>query len=173
MSLKMNEEVFFAEKIAFECHWKQVMREQIDEYIDNFPGKEDFIKFYLTHNGGVFTDGAYFYPDEFYEVPKEYRFIEIASFFHIPLLDDEDEKFHTMSMEKERDLRVISSDEFTDFVLFHIPIADNYASNSFWIDIQTGEIKYMDFEENWHPDDAIVVAPSFFDFCKRIEAKFR
>ena len=40
-----------------------------------------------------------------------------------------------------------------------------------WIDIQTGEIKYMDYKESDDPDDAIVVAPSFLEFCKHIQAK--
>ena len=42
-------------------------------------------------------------------------------------------------------------------------------SNPFWIDIQTGEIKYTDYEVCLNPDeDAIVVASSFKDFCKCI-----
>ena len=31
----------------------------------------------------------------------------------------------------------------------------------------------MDYEESYNPDDAIVVAPSFLEFCKHIQAQRR
>jgi tetrahydromethanopterin S-methyltransferase subunit H len=59
---------------------------------------------------------------------------------------------------------------YEDFVLFHIPFALDVTDNPFWIDIQTGEIKYTDYEECIDPyKDAITVASSFKNFCKRIK----
>ncbi|MBG9734929.1 hypothetical protein [Paenibacillus alvei] len=94
-------------------------------------------------------------------------------FFHIPLNEDEEDSYYTMSIERAKDRRADYSEDFENFILFHIPFADNHADNDFWIDIQTGEIKYMDYEESYNPDDAVVVAPSFLEFCKRIHENRR
>lgn len=173
--LKGNANKFLNNDILFDNCWKDVPYYKINEIIsDEFPGKKDFIEFYLAKNGGVFTKGAYIYPDNFYEIlDKDYYLIEIGSFFHIPLLEDEADSAYTTSIERAKDRRRDYSEEFEDFVLFHIPFADNHADNDFWIDIQTGEIKYMDYEESYDPDDAIIVAPSFLEFCKHIQAKQR
>lgn len=165
---------FLKKDILFENSWEGISASQINEIVsDEFPGKKDFIEFYLFKNGGVFTNGAYIYPDHFYELSTDYFSIEIGGFFHIPLIDDEDDSYYTMSIERAKDRRVDYSEEFENFALFHIPFADNHADNDFWIDIQTGEIKYMDYEESYDPDDAIVVAPSFLEFCEHTQPKHR
>ena len=55
----MKENMFFAEKIMSIVKREKVCREKIDE-VDDFPGKEDFIRFYMVHNGVDFTMGAWF-----------------------------------------------------------------------------------------------------------------
>lgn len=166
---------FLNNDILFENSWKNISLSEINEIVsDEFPGKKDFIEFYIAKNGGVFTKGAYIYPDHFYEISnKDYFSIEIGSFFHVPLIEDKDDSYYTTSIEKAKDRRIDYSEDFENFVLFHIPFADNHADNDFWIDIQTGEIKYMDYEESFDPNDAIVVAPSFMEFCKHIQARIR
>lgn len=72
-------------------------------------------------------------------------------FFHIPLLEDEDGCTYTTSI-GAKDRRIDYSEEFENFLLFHIPFADN----DFWIDIQTGETKYIDYEESYDPDDDVI-----------------
>lgn len=69
-------------------------------------------------------------------------------FFHIPLLEDEDGCTYTTSI-GAKDRRIDYSEEFENFLLFHIP----FANNDFWIDIQTSETKYIDYEESYDPDD--------------------
>ncbi|MCH1624640.1 SMI1/KNR4 family protein [Ferdinandcohnia quinoae] len=172
---KSNSNKFLDNDILFENSWKSVSLSEINEIVpDEFPGKKDFIEFYLTTNGGVFSKGAYIYPNNFYEVlNKDYYSIEIGSFYHILLIEDEADSVYTTSIERAKDRRIDYSEEFEDFVLFHIPFADNHADNDFWIDIQTGEIKYMDYEISSDPKDAIIVAPSFPDFCKHIQAKLK
>ncbi|KOP78433.1 hypothetical protein AMS59_11270 [Lysinibacillus sp. FJAT-14745] len=171
---KGNINDFLYADILFENSWKGISASQINEIVsDEFPGKKDFIAFYLAKNGGVFTKGAYIYPDHFYDLSNDYFSIEVGSFFHIPLIEDDDDSDYTMSIERAKDRRIDYSEDFENFTLFHIPFADNHADNDFWIDIQTGEIKYMDYEESYDPDDAIVVAPSFLGFCKCIQAKRR
>lgn len=50
---------------------------------------------------------------------------------------------------------------FEDFVLFHILFAVDVRGNPFWLDIQSGEIEYIDLEESQKPDDAITVSFCF------------
>ena len=157
-------------EIAFENHWQQLTYERIIEFIGCFPGDKEFIDFYLAKNGGAFTEGATFYANDFYKVPDDYQDIPVDSFLHIPLSENEDDKTYTYSIEKEKNRRSGVSEEFDKFILFHIPFADNEGDNTFWIDIQTGEIKYTDFEDmGYDPKKTIVVASSFSDFCKRIK----
>jgi len=171
MNEKKNRVGFFAEEIKLEYIGKEINKEQIDEVIDDFPGKDDFIDFYLTHNGGSFMYGAWFNPDDYYNIPQSYQCLTLMSFIPIPIDNDsEDEPFRGLDTEYEKDLIVEKFSNFEDFVLFHIPFALDAAGSPFWIDIQSGEIKFTDFQERFSadPDDAITVAFSFGEFCKRI-----
>jgi len=166
--------IFFAENVTFEHHHRTISAEEIKNAIDDFPGHEHFIDFYIIYNGGEFTQNAFFYPCDSYEAARKYSPIEVASFFHISLYDDiedtDDEEVCTFSIAEEKDRRLIASEKFEDFNLFNIPFANNHGDNSFWIHIQTGEVRYMDFGKSYDPNDAILVAPSFYDFCKQIRA---
>lgn len=170
-----NSNHFFNNEIVFENHWKNVTLSQINEVIPHdFFGKKEFIEFYLCTNGGCFTNEAYIYRDSFYQVSKnDCNLIEIASFLHIPLFEKDENPHWTSSIIEVMERRDLLSENFEEFTLFHIPFADNYGDNDFWIDIQTGEIKYIDYEESYDPNDAIIVAPSFPEFCKNIQAKRR
>jgi len=161
----LKEKDFFAEEIIFDVFGKKISQNEIDE-IDDFPGKEDFIRFYTAHNGGFFVYGAWFFPEECYNVSiKDEPYISMDSFLIIPV-GDANEGF---DIERFMDLVTIDYKNYEDFMLFHIPFALDVVSNPFWIDIQTGEIKYTDFEECLNPDeDAVIVASSFKNFCKRI-----
>jgi len=163
-----NKNDFFADKITFNYPGEVIGEEEIDE-IDDFPGKEDFINFYITHNGGDFTYGAWFFPEDCYKVSRSGDpYITLGVFLPIPTEHNTGE-FKEVTMEDIKDSIVEKYSDFEDFVLFHIPFALDVTDNPFWIDIQSGEIKYTDFEESHNPDDAITVASSFKEFCKRIE----
>ena len=160
---------FFAEDIAFEDYWRQLTVEQIDEIISTFPGKQDFVDFYLAHNGGIFTENALLYTDDFYENPADYRLLEVDGFLHIPLPNDEEGESFTYSIEKERKRRTGHSDKFDEFVSCHIPFANDAGDNTYWINIETGKVKFMEYEYmGYDADKAITVAHSFYDFCKRL-----
>ena len=162
---------FFSEEIVFENHWRQLTEKQIDKYIDNFPGKNDFVEFYLSHNGGSFTEGAGLFADDHIKVPDDYKEIEVENFLHIPLSDDGDAKPYTYSIAKEKERRYGYSEKFDSFILSHIPFADNAGDNTFWLDKITGEVKYIDYENMGYDSDcAIIAASSFIDFCKRIKS---
>lgn len=49
----LTDKVFFAEELIFDVPGRKISENEIDE-IDDFPGKEEFIKFYTAHNGGTF-----------------------------------------------------------------------------------------------------------------------
>lgn len=76
----LKDSLFFAEEITFDVSGKKVSQNEIDE-IDDFPGKEDFVRFYTTHNGGIFLHGARFFPEECYTTSiKGYPYITMFSF---------------------------------------------------------------------------------------------
>lgn len=162
----LTDKVFFAEELIFDVPGKKISQNEIDE-IDDFPGKEEFIKFYTAHNGGAFLRGAWFFPEECYNISiKGESYISMDRFLIIPV-GDANEKFN---IDRFMDLITFGHKSYEDFMLFHIPFALDIVSNPFWIDIQTGEIKYTDYEVCLNPDeDAVIVASSFKNFCKCIK----
>ncbi|EJU6597813.1 SMI1/KNR4 family protein, partial [Salmonella enterica] len=79
----MPELNFFADKkLIFEHSLHGLSRNQIDTLVPHdFKGKDFFVKFYLSNNGGYFSGGAYFYRDIFYTIkPNDYNLIEIEGF---------------------------------------------------------------------------------------------
>jgi hypothetical protein len=169
MNSKNNYPQIFAGKVVFGRHWRPVTIERINEVVGEFPKKKDFIDFYLMYNGGVFSENALLYTDDFYTDSNDYRLLEVLSFLHIPLPDDEDTESYTYSIEKEKARRTGHTAKFDDFVLCHIPFANDAGDDTYWICVKTGEVKFMEYEfMGYNPDNAITVAHSFSDFCKRI-----
>lgn len=159
----------FADEIPFAFSGNSIGQEEIDE-IDDFPGKKDFIRFYTIHNGGDFIDGAWFYPQTGDAFDKS--FITLAMFLKIPVGDQEKEP-KGLNIDSVSDIVVEKYNRFDDFVLFHIPFALDVTDNPFWIDTQTGEIKYIDFQMSTNPKDVITVASSFREFCQHIKRRGR
>ncbi|MCM1500193.1 MAG: hypothetical protein NC124_17155 [Clostridium sp.] len=161
----MKENMFFADEIEF--YGKEIDKNKIVE-MDDFPGKEDFIKFYTIHNGGDFIDGAWFFPESCYNSSvfgKSY--ITLAMFLGVR----EDDHEEGLNIDVMNDIITEKYKKFEDFVLFHIPFALDVIDNPFWIDVQTGEIKYIDFQVSNDPNDVITVASSFKNFCKCIRKR--
>lgn len=161
-----KEDMFFAEEIVFDYPGGKIGKEEI-EGIDDFPGKEDFIDFYMIHNGGDFVEGAWFFPEPFYKTPMFGKsYITLAMFLGIRVGEK-----GGLDMDVMTDIVAEKYKDFEDFVLFHIPFALDVTHNPFWIDVQTGEIKYIDFQVSTNPDDVITVASSFREFCKCIRKR--
>ena len=139
----MKENMFFAEKIMSIVKREKVCREKIDE-VDDFPGKEDFIRFYMVHNGVDFTMGAWFFPETCFNISMIDTPITLGSFLRIRVEDKNMQgNIRGLDMDNMNDLIVEKYSAFEDFVLFHIPFALDVVQNPFWIDTQTGEIKYI------------------------------
>lgn len=94
-------------------------------------------------------------------------YITLAMFLEIRV---DDEK-RGLNIDVMQDLIGEKYKSFEDFILFHIPFALDVINNPFWIDIQTGEIKYIDFQVSTNPNDVVTVASSFKDFCMRIRKR--
>lgn len=169
----LSEKIILNNGVILENSWKRLSIENINEVIlFDFPGKKRFIDFYLYMNGGTLAKGAYIHRNSFYEISKgDYTSIEVSSFFYIPLIDDESHSDYTQSILEAKERREGYSEVFDEYISFHIPFADNFGDNDFWIDVQTGEVKYIDYESSDNPNDAIIVAPSFDDFCKNLQPR--
>ncbi|WP_113618219.1 SMI1/KNR4 family protein [Chitinophaga flava] len=138
-----------------------------------FEGKADFLKFYLARNGGYFRKGCRIYRDHFYDVSKDgYTSVEVESFHFIPRYPGDDSPFLlAMNMVWERKAKYSSA--LKDFCKSHVPFAGDGSDNDYWLDLQTGLIKSIRWEESDHPDDAILIAPSFYEFCTHLQAGSR
>lgn len=175
---------FFGDDVLFSNHWNEITINQIEDFLpEKFPGNEDFIQFYITHNGGDFPKGSLFISDKTYKLPQKYLDVDmdVLGFYHIPIPNEEEVSTYTLSIKKEIEelslheeiLASNYSDKFQEFLLTHFPFANDCTASTFWIDIKSGEVKYLDFEEDFfNPEAAFVVASSFLDFCKRIFKRF-
>lgn len=164
--------MFFAEEIRFDYPGEKITQREISE-IDDFPGREDFIAFYTAHNGGDFIDGAWFFPEDGYNVSAIGKsYITLSLFLEIYVENGSaDGRFRALNQDVMKYLIEEKYEGFEDFILFHIPFALDQTENPFWIDIQTGEIRYTDFEVSTNPDEAVTVASSFKSFCERIRKR--
>lgn len=153
---------FFNTNIVFktiESHLTE--RDIIDTIPYFFEGKEYFIQFYLTYNGCLFPNSAFFYRDSFYKVSEDdYNLLSIESFFSIN--DSSNSLISIWNATKENmRIRIFANDNF--------PFAVNASGNLFWIELLSGKVKYICMETS----EEILVAPSFIDFCKGIQANMR
>lgn len=137
---------------------KGVIREQITSVIsEDFKGKEDFIQFYLVHDGVFFNEGAKISTEQFLEDDEdEYYELEVESIYRI------DQILEVREALKEH------SEEAKEFIKTHIPFAGNAGGNDFFIEIPTGEIKYISWEYEIE-EGLIGVANNFKEFCLAIE----
>jgi len=185
--MMIKEQNFFSEVIPFVNPWKIISFKQINEVIqENFNGKEYFIDFYMIHNGGDFLKGSTFVPNELYELPESHQGMEMdvlgfysislpneegPSSYSVSVLTMEKKKIYNPTIQNQRDkFYKESTHEFKEFFSSHIPFANDCADSTYLIDIKSGEIKYLDFDDYFeNPKASFVVASSFEDFCKRIK----
>ena len=76
-----------------------------------------------------------------------------------------------MSIARALSRREGYSENFDEFIDFHFPFAFNDGDNDFWIDIQSGEVKYIDYEDFGYDPKAIIVASSFNEFITNLESR--
>jgi hypothetical protein len=148
-----NNIIFGDTNLIFNLVGESKTREQLaKEFPFEFLGKNDFIEFYQTHNGVYFPEGA----EVIYEVNDDDYGLEIEFIYTVEHL----KKMWEATKEH--------SPEANCFAETHIPFARDCAGNDFWIEMQTGLIKYISWEDGL-PNGIVVVAPNFKDFCLAIK----
>ncbi|HCR3448885.1 SMI1/KNR4 family protein [Citrobacter werkmanii] len=144
----------------------------INTVTEDFPGKKEFIQFYLEHNGGYPpSPDAHLYRDRVYNLSTDdYNAMHVEGFYFIPHYPDE--KFNIlMSITRVRKMHATYSEAAKNFSRTHIPFAFDASGNEYWIDINIGRVVYINLErENEIIDN---IAPSFSDFIENIEPTLR
>ncbi|MCA8293731.1 SMI1/KNR4 family protein [Burkholderia sp. AU30198] len=139
-----------------------------------FNGKDDFVEFYVRNNGGYFNGGAYFYRDVFFDLaPGDFDSMEVEGFYYIGEKYFDESEVNLRSAEKVRGLRAKYSERRDRFCRTHFPFAGDAGDNDFWIDVGTGEVKYVLWESEGDVDDVVSVAPTFSDFVNNIVPRRR
>ena len=158
-------ELLQSKEIFIERSSYHILLKDIEEEISHlFIGKKDFIDFYLLRNGGYFNRAPYLC----YNEQGIKKTIEVSGFYSIPKIGDE----LNMSISKALSRREGYSEDFDEFIDFHFPFAFNDGDNDFWIDIQSGEVKYIDYEDfGYDSNKAIIVSSSFKDFIMNLKSR--
>lgn len=138
-----------------------------------FPGRDDFIEFYSKHNGGYFDGGAVFYRDTFYEVGAEDRNRLELEAFHCIRVPGMPSNPRLASIDEVMEWRAVHHLDALAFLQSHIPFAGDCGDNDYWLDAQTGCVKFTIAGERIHADGVIPVAPDFLSFCANIQAMQR
>lgn len=169
--MTMKKIPFLKDDLVFEDSWETLSISAIDALLpDKFDGREDFLQCWLAANGGYFTKGCVLYRDHFYDVSADgYTDVEIESFYFIPRYPGDDSPV-LLAMPDVWERRKRYSTAMRKFCETHLPFAGDGGDHDYWLDLTTGLIKLMVPEES---EEAILVAPSFKDFCTHLQASRR
>lgn len=154
--------------------------EQLRDVLNyDFPGRARFDEFYMQHNGGCFSDAAFFYRDVFYSTSSsDYNKMYVEGFYFAPLFEGQKVQ-HLSSIVRVREQRsqfanlVDYPDAIKDFVENHFPFAYDSADNDFWMDIRSGRVRYVAWDSSETVQGVCDIAPSFHDFTSNIFFKPR
>jgi hypothetical protein len=154
----MDSLFFTNPNLNFQVLNEGLARERISNIIlYDFNGKENFIGFYLVHDGVYFPDGASINRSSFQKVTEdEYNELEIEFIYSIEHL--------TKMWEAIKERSTIAK----KFVETHIPFARDAAGNEFFIEIPTGIVKYVSWEYDIE-EGILDVAANFREFCLAIQ----
>ncbi|AOR63383.1 SMI1/KNR4 family protein [Pectobacterium wasabiae] len=137
----------------------------------SFPGKDFFVDFYMTNNGGYLEGGAFYYRDVFYHIHDgDHNLMEVEGFNFIPQHLDDDSPYILSLIDVWKRRRKYSN-EINDFCLSHFPFAADAGDNDYWIDIKNGFVKYIRWESDDNPNNVVIISPSFYDFCINLRSE--
>ncbi|AIM37880.1 hypothetical protein KO02_15185 [Sphingobacterium sp. ML3W] len=158
------ENVFFINNdLKFKGNKSTLTQEDILKNISfAFQGQKDFVLFYTLYNGVIFPYGAFFYRDSFYEVSSnDYNFLDVGAFFEISNSNNSIEKMWESLREDLRTKEIASK---------YFPFGNDSSGNLYCIESKSGIVVYFTHE---NPKDITEVAPSFLDFCNKIQGAMR
>lgn len=159
----MEKMYFFGDvDLIFKILKDSASEEQVYSTISfDFKGKEDFVQFYKVHNGIYFPKGAEMKRSLFYTVKEnDSNTLEVEHFYQIGTGD---------IMERMWEATKKHSPEARVFAETHFPFARDAGGNEFFIEANTGLIKYISWEYGILEGE-ILAAPSFKEFCLAIKA---
>lgn len=154
----MDNLFFTNPNLSYQVWDGNLTKEQIESVIaQDFKGKDDFVQFYLTHNGVYFSKGAEISTEQFLTGDNdEYYELEIESIYRIDQIQIIWEAI------KER------SSEAKKFMETHFPFAGNAGGNDYFIELPTGIVKYVSWEYEIE-EGLIDVGANFKEFCLAIK----
>ena len=173
---KMNPARIFSDpKMQFKVIGPAISKSQIELAVPEvFVGKDDFVQFYLSNNGGYFRNFAFIYRDLFQRVTrKQVNSLEILGFFSIPRKrNDALSGVRSITQEREVLLRAHGNNKSVcAFIKSHIPIGFDGSGDDHWLDLSTGRIRFLDMESV--ENGPIEVAPSFIDLVANLVGNLR
>lgn len=155
----MDKKMFKNQELKYEGSNLHTNEQIITEIIPpKFQGREDFIEFYLHLNGVFFPDGADIATTPFIgpiDGKEHYYILSLDYFYDIDSIKDY--------------LPTLKESFCKEFIENHFIFARNPSGNEFFIEIPSGKIKYVDWEE-WGSAEAVIdVASNFKEFCDKLE----
>jgi hypothetical protein len=137
---------------------------------DLFPGRDALVKFYLRHNGGSRTElgGTVYCGNPEHRVSRDHlEKMKVEGFFSISR--DPKERmlgFRSMLGCRATRLRTFAGiPEMKTFLEKHMPVAYDHSGNYLWIDLQSGCIRFLDWEA--YREGPIEIASSFQEFVSK------
>lgn len=119
---------------------------------------DDLIEYYMNNDAITFFNDAEMRRSMFYDLGTGHERIDkISVAFFLSL--EEIVKIRELKIEAEPDLRT--------FIETHIPFADDGFGNDIWIELSSGAIKKVYYDND--PPFQLMVAPSFVAFCKALK----
>ena len=159
----MNNIFFIDNNLKFKANKSNLTQEDV---LKNRPfafhGENDFITFYTQYNGLVFPYGAFFYRDSFYQASSnDYNFLDVGAFFEI---SDANNSIEKMWKALKEDL------ETKELALKYFPFGNDSSGNLYCIESESGTVYYLTHE---NPKNITKVAPTFLEFCNKIQGEMR
>jgi hypothetical protein len=167
----LSEEFLSGARVRFGIVGPPVSETDIVRIFPNpFPGREDLVQFFVHQNGGSRTaQGCLVHcGNPAHRVDRDHlEAMKLEGFFSVS--NDPEERMlpfapilHHHAAIRNTFARV---PEIGTFLERHRPIAFDHSGNDLWIDLETGTIRWMDW--NAHRAGPVDVAPSFQEFVSR------
>ncbi len=171
-------DLFFRDPpVEFKTKGQPVTKRQINLAIrEEFIGKDDFVRFYVQHNGGEFKEFAYFYRDTFRKVSERDRnLMFIFDFLRIPRSGASDKNYQlSIHALREAFIKATTDVKVSNFLKSHIPFAGDGSGDYYWIKIPSGRIQLLDHEAVGGGSlQPIEIAPTFIDFVANFRSEPR
>ena len=117
----------------------------------------DLIEYYTSNDGTTFFYDAEMHRSVFYSLGAGNEGIDRISVAFFLSLEE---------IVKIRELKIEAEPTLREFFDEHIPFADDGFGNDFWIELSSGVIKKVYYDDD--PPFQLMVAPSFISFCKSL-----